>query len=82
MAVTKKMKKSYKKEVFRETWSEVKSPKRPIGLLLANHKSINQIYILWRRKKNMWMESFKNPNSLMKNSNMKVLKMKILHKGL
>jgi hypothetical protein len=24
---------------------------RPIGLLLANHKFTNQIYIMWRRKK-------------------------------
>jgi hypothetical protein len=27
MAVTKKIEKSYKKEVFRETWSEAKSPR-------------------------------------------------------
>jgi hypothetical protein len=53
-----------------------------IGPLLANHKSINRIHILCRRKKNLWMESFRNPSSLRKSSSMKVLKMKILHKSL
>jgi hypothetical protein len=30
----------------------------------------------------MWMESFRNPKSLMRSSNMNALKLKILYKGL
>ena len=39
-------------------------------------------YFVKEEKKYMWMDSFKNLNSLMKSSNIEVLKMKILHKGL
>jgi hypothetical protein len=82
MAVTKKIENSYKKRYLERYRVKRIVHDRPIGLLLANHKSINRIRILLRRKKNPWMESFRNPTSLMKSLSMKVLKMKILHKGL
>jgi hypothetical protein len=72
MTVTKKIEKSYKKRHLGKHGVRRKVQDRLIGPLLANHKSINRIHILWRRKKNLWMESFRNPTSLMKSSSMKV----------
>jgi hypothetical protein len=81
MAMTKKIENSYKKKRYLgKLGVKRKVHNRPVGLLRANHKSTNRIHISWMRKKNLWIESFRNPNSLMESSNMKMLK--ILHKGL
>jgi hypothetical protein len=81
-AVMKKLENFNKKRYFGKHGLMQRVHNRPIELILANHKSLHRTHILWMRKKNLWMESFRNPKSLMRSSNVYVLKMKILYKGL
>jgi hypothetical protein len=79
VAVTKKIKKSHKKKVFKETWIEAKSPRRA-NLTLTRQPQFHLPNLYMEEQGDMLMRSSKNLRSLMMSLSMKMLK--ILQKGL